>query len=1187
MATYTKNNTDSITGTADDDLILLGDPADALVGTINGAGGTDELRFTSTTGQTLVIAGTTAGIERISIGTGSDPEPDRSGTSAENVNAFALTSDVEIMGNQGDNILTGGSGNDMIAGDGGNDTLYGGAGNDILAAGEGADKLYGGDGNDALRIGQGDDLIDGGSGTDFLDCQVIDGAVTVNLALGTTSGAGGNDQLISIENIIGSDYDDSLTGNSGTNDLVGGKGNDSLNGGGGVDYALYVYAEAAVTVNLATGVSSGADGNDVLSNIEAVVGSKFDDVLIGNSVSNGLYGLEGNDTLDGGSGHDYLHGGDGADWADFSSSGAAVTVALSTSSSGGTSTGYGTDTLVSIENVIGSAYADRITGDSGDNVIRGNGGADTINGGSGKDSVDYSGATGAVEVDLFSGTASGADGNDRLSSIEVVIGSSFSDVLNGYSGNLLIGNAGDDYLDGFGVAARNIAGYLYATGAVTVNLATGRASGADGNDYLYDIVGAYGSSFDDVLVGNDGENQFRGGAGDDTIDGGGGVKDAVDYRDAKGGVTVDLHAGTSSGAGGNDTLLNIEWVEGSEYGDVIVGDGQANLLFGNGGNDTLYGGGGDFLYGGLGSDTFCIELVISGKTLKLKDEVRGDYNYDTDTLKLHTGGDLALLAPHTMAINADSGIINQDISGTGTNKLNLLGDGRKNVLTGNAWDNTIDGGLGADTLVGGEGNDTYLIDNIGDVITEEADEGLDQAYIGIATADITYALGANVDNARVTSAVALNLTGNAANNTLVGNAQANTLAGMGGDDVLDGGAGNDILIGGLGDDTYVFNDGEDIVIEQAGEGADTVAAVFSVSLLDLRWDHIENVILAGRALIATGDENANVLIGNAGANTLDGGAGADTLNGGLGKDIYLVDDAGDAVSETSALVTEIDTVKSSIAYILGANLENLTLTGTADIDGTGNGLKNLITGNVGANVLDGAGGVDALKGGKGDDTYVVDLLLSGTRVVLQDRLTELAGEGTDTLVLRTSGDLGLAAPAGLTFSASMENLDASGTGSNRLNLTGNSASNIITGNAADNVLNGGLGNDTLIGGAGNDTLKCGSGSDIFTGGDGADRFIIDRVTSLVAAIGDFEAGVDVIGLGRAFAACFDTGGALKAGVFDNGVAAATATQRLFYDAGTGGLYYDRDGMGAAAAVQVATLSDMPASLSASVFIVAT
>ena len=323
-------------------------------------------------------------------------------------------------------------------------------------------------------------------------------------------------------------------------------------------------------------------------------------------------------------------------------------------------------------------------------------------------------------------------------------------------------------------------------------------------------------------------------------------------------------------------------------------------------------------------------------------------------------------------------------------------------------------------------------------------------------------------------------------------------------------------------------------------------------------------ILSGKDTI-TGSVDGQTLYGYAGNDVLITGGADATLIGGLGNDIYRLSDAA-SIAELAGQGN--DKVESSVSHELDENVENLLLTGSTDIDGTGNDLKNVITGNSGANVLDGAGGMDTLKGAQGDDTYVVDLLLSGTRVKLEDKLTELAGEGTDTLALRTEEDLGLAAPATLTLGANLENLDASGTGTNKLNLTGNAANNTITGNAGDN------------------TIKGGGGLDSFTGGAGADRFIIDRVTSLVAQISDFEAGTDTLGLGQKSYAALFSNGVLKDGAFANGAAATTATQRLFYDAGTGGLYYDSDGTGVAEAMQVATLTNTPASLSASDFVLA-
>jgi subtilisin family serine protease len=232
-----------------------------------------------------------------------------------------------------------------------------------------------------------------------------------------------------------------------------------------------------------------------------------------------------------------------------------------------------------------------------------------------------------------------------------------------------------------------------------------------------------------------------------------------------------------------------------------------------------------------------------------------------------------------------------------------------------------------------------------------------------------------------------------------------------------------------------------------------------------------------QGLLVVGDANNNALVGGAGDDTLqglagndilDGKTGADQLQGGSGNDTYVVDSVGDAVTETSTLSTEIDTVQSSVTYTLGANLENLTLTGNAAINGTGNSLNNSLTGNNfnntlnggdGNDTLNGSTGVDTLIGGLGNDVYQVD---STTDVI-----TENSGQGTDTIqssVTYTIASL-----------ANIENLTL--TGSSVITATGNTANNSLTGNTVNNTLNGGDGNDTLNGGAGNDSLIGGNGND--------------------------------------------------------------------------------------------------------------
>ena len=293
------------------------------------------------------------------------------------------------------------------------------------------------------------------------------------------------------------------------------------------------------------------------------------------------------------------------------------------------------------------------------------------------------------------------------------------------------------------------------------------------------------------------------------------------------------------------------------------------------------------------------------------------------------------------------------------------------------------------------------------------------------------------------------------------------------------GAGNDNLTlkggGGLlqadagdGNDTIRLLDSNPVI--KGGDGNDTVQTAFSYSIANLE-DIEELSLYGGKKADATGNALDNVLRGNSAANILDGGAGADRLIGGPGNDTYIVDQLGDQIDETAT--GGIDSVHATLSWTLGKHLENLVLLGTDDLSGTGNSQANRITGNSGNNALDGAGGLDTLTGGAGDDTYIVDLIVKGSgskaTLALQDKILESAGNGSDTLQLR--GQFELENATMLRLANYLENLDASQTSNTRLNLTGNSADNLIIGNAANNILIGGIGADRLFGGEGRDPFR--------------------------------------------------------------------------------------------------------------------
>ncbi|TNC99975.1 MAG: serralysin [Rhodocyclaceae bacterium] len=600
--------------------------------------------------------------------------------------------------------------------------------------------------------------------------------------------------------------------------------------------------------------------------------------------------------------------------------------------------------------------------------------------------------------------------------------------------NTLTGNAANNTLDG-GAGADTLNGaagndtYLVEDAGDTIIDSAGIDTVQSSIDYILAAnlenltltgaaINATGNNLANILIGNAGNNVLTGYAGNDTYV----VQSTDDTIIDSAGIDLVQTDITYSLSDKPDlenlTLTGIADIDatGNALANTILGNVGANILDGGAGNDILKGG--------AGNDRYLVAL--------------------TATMVL-SGGNTLLATTSTLILGIN--LENLDAGATTTTRLNLTGNALANVLTGNAAANILDGGLGNDSLIGGAGNDTYLVDNLLDAITEGVDAGTDLAKISIATAGGSYVLAENVENGTLVNAVAFNLTGNALDNMLTGNAANN---------ILDGGGGVDTLNGAAGNDTYIVDGLEDIITDSAG--IDTVQSAIDYTLVA----NLEHLTLTGTAVSATGNNLANILIGNAGNNVLTGGTGNDT---------YIVQNAGDTISELSTLPTEIDTVLSSVNWTLGDNLEHLTLTGTAAINATGNSKANNLIGNDGANTLDGGAGNDTLKGGKGDDTYRVALKTAGTgatmTVALEDLITENLNEGTDTLILAGSATLTNATT--LTLAANFEKLDAGATSATKLNLTGNALTNTLTGNAAANILDGGLGSDSLIGGDGNDT----------------------------------------------------------------------------------------------------------------------
>ncbi len=507
-------------------------------------------------------------------------------------------------------------------------------------------------------------------------------------------------------------------------------------------------------------------------------------------------------------------------------------------------------------------------------------------------------------------------------------------------------------------------------------------------------------------------------------------------------------------------------IEGTEGSDFLIGTYAADAITGGDGNDQLYGldggdvlGGGtgdDYLEGGAGDDVF---LFNRGDGFDLIYDL--GLETDEDTLRFGEG-----IAPGDVVVSRDEWSLYLNVRGT------------QDVAVLDGW----------------------YFDPAGRIERVEFADG-------------TVWDGSSLEGRAYDSHIA----GTADNDRLNGSAGRDLIEGFEGDDVLNGRAGADAMIGGAGNDTYYVDEAGDAVTELADEGTDRVISAISYTL----GDHFENLTLSGTAAIdGTGNALDNVIVGNAASNRLDGQAGddrltggasddvllggegndvlngsggADAMTGGAGNDAYHVDDVGDAVTEQADEGT--DRVISHISYTLGDNIENLTLSGSEAISGTGNALDNRIVGNDASNTLDGqagddrltggaaddillggegndvlngSGGADAMAGGAGNDIYYVD--------DAGDAVTELADEGTDRVM------------ASITYllADNVENLTLTGT--DNIAGAGNDLDNILTGNAGINLLAGGEGIDRLNGGAELDFLEGGAGNDVLADTVGAGYF---------------------------------------------------------------------------------------------------
>lgn len=574
----------------------------------------------------------------------------------------------------------------MVAGTKFDDVLSGDADDNRLDGLDGNDRLSGLGGDDVLIGGAGADILNGGDGLDLASYYMSTAGVTIHLRIHSAAGGEAQgDTLTGIEDLEGSNWNDSLTGDSGENWLYGLDGNDTLRGGDGDDLLVggagadvldggagfnavsYVDSARGVSIDLLTGRGAYGDAQgDWLVGITDATGSDFADTLIGNSADNSLYGGAGNDTLngregddfiEGGAGADILHGGAGWNTVSYASSAAAVAVDLAThKGSKGDAQG---DWLVYFSDVIGSDFNDQLAGDGsdnelyggvgadtllgagGDDYLKGGAGADMLIGGSGRNMVSYIGSAAGVAIDLVTGGGSGGDAQgDKLVQIADAVGSDFNDQLRGGDGDsdlyggagadTLWGNGGDDYLQGEagadtlnGGAGWNVASYDGSSAGVAVDLAIGKGSGGDAEgDRLTQITDLIGSDFNDVLAGNAGSNWLYGGVGFDTLTGGGGddVVEGGAWGDSlAGGAGADIFwytAATESGPAASARDYIADFTRGSDQ--INLSDIDANAVVA-----------GNQAFSFLGSAAFTgragqVHFYREGATLIVSGDLNGD-----------------------------------------------------------------------------------------------------------------------------------------------------------------------------------------------------------------------------------------------------------------------------------------------------------------------------------------------------------------------------------------------------------------------------------------------------------------------------------------------------------------------------------------------------------------------------------
>jgi Ca2+-binding RTX toxin-like protein len=928
-----------------------------------------------------------------------------------------------------------GTNNSVGAAQGGNDTIVGAGGQDVLIAGNGNNQVYVngqmdlatallgrsgirsglkgtlvavGDGNNTIVGGTGNDIIFTGTGSNMIVCgpgaETVAGGVEVSSALlswstnndwsgytglvlnpltlvfGVTKTSApftappnyhgnysdalpvglGNDTIFGgTGNSVywlsnGNNYLDAGGGNDnifagiGSNTIYGGNGNDTIWGGGGNNY---INTEAGNDMVVAEGGNMtiiGGTGNcTIWSGDVTYVGNGLpaDNGLSSETTANNyifggagncmIYGSGGNDTLIGGTGNTTILGGNGNE----SIVGGSGNVSLAG--------GSGNDTIDA-----GGNGNDAIGAGSGSTTIYGGGGSDTIYAGSGSDLI-YAG-----------------DGGTALAPTQVFAWTGSSTIYGGAGFDQLMGGSGTDNL----IAGPGTSTLLGGTGTEIMYAGTGQTLvvAGRGSDTLY------GGSGTDTLQGSTGQTVFVAGSGNETINGGTGTNT---YMFNAGFGNIELANATPAdrfwfGSGINPADLTLS--------ATIAANGQIALLIeGNGSGSITIDGGLDGAIPKFAFASSSTALTLDQLMLLSSSYANTVTGPNGDLVFSANGSDTLVGGAGNDSIYAWNG---GNILTAGTGNQWLCAHGGSNLLTAGSGNDTLVSAGGSSTMVGGTGNTTFVVNTANDLIQAQATGTNSNTVL----ASVSYVSPDNIQNLILTGSDNLVGTSSYAGNTVTANS---------GNDTLIAGNGVATLVGGSGNDTFVVNNANDVVQAlSSGHNANTVMSSVSYVMPA----NVQTLMLTGTAdLTATGSDAGGTLIANSGNDTLIAGAGLVTLVGGAGNDTFVVNNAADLI-QVIPTGTNTSTAQSAVSYSLADSaqgVQNLTMTGTADVTATGNNLNNIITANSGNDVLSGGAGNDTLIAGSGADTLIggsgVNTLYGGSGV---DTYVMAFGMGSDTVI---------------------------------------------------------------------------------------------------------------------------------------------------------------------------------------------